>query len=224
MEDLLARYLDGHLTEDEAGRLMRAVDDDPALASALRDYEALIQAAESLPRQRPGDGFAERVLQRVERSGRSVAPARGRRWTRPGLAVAASLAAGLLIGYWAAPDGRSPDRGTPARDAAAAAVAFEPLRTDDPGVRFLRAVQLTYVPDRDDVSRVSVAGSFNGWDPETAPMRRENGTWTILLVLPPGTHEYMLVEDGERWITDPTAPGTRRDGFGGANGLLDVRS
>jgi hypothetical protein len=34
----------------------------------------------------------------------------------------------------------------------------------------------------------------------------------------------MVIEDGEHWLTDPSAPETRDDGFGGINGLLELRS
>ena len=91
-----------------------------------------------------------------------------------------------------------------------------------PGIDYLRAVQLVYTASDPNVRSVSVAGSFNGWDPVAGPMTPDGNVWKILLILPPGTHEYMFLEDGKRWITDPYAPGTRADGFGGSNGVLNV--
>jgi hypothetical protein len=32
----------------------------------------------------------------------------------------------------------------------------------------------------------------------------------------------MFIEDDTRWVTDPRAPLTRDDGFGGRNAVLDV--
>jgi hypothetical protein len=113
--------------------------------------------------------------------------------------------------------------GRPTGDTVTRAVVIPgTVPADEPGVEYLRAVRLAYAASGPDVRSVAVAGSFNGWNPRTAPLRRDGDVWTILLVLPPGSHEYMFIEDGARWITDPIAPRTRKDGFGGSNGLLDV--
>jgi 1,4-alpha-glucan branching enzyme len=70
--------------------------------------------------------------------------------------------------------------------------------------------------------RVAVAGDFNGWNPEAAPLARgPGGAWTGVLELPRGRHQYMFVVDGE-WVTDPAAPVTRDDGFGHRNAVLDL--
>jgi hypothetical protein len=53
-------------------------------------------------------------------------------------------------------------------------------------------------------------------------MERTGDVWTAQLVLPPGTYEYMFVENGENWVTDPLALQTRDDGFGRKNAVLDV--
>jgi 1,4-alpha-glucan branching enzyme len=54
-------------------------------------------------------------------------------------------------------------------------------------------------------------------------MRRgQGGVWTVELPLAPGRrYEYMFVVDG-RWVTDPTAPASVDDGFGGQNAVLDL--
>ena len=70
--------------------------------------------------------------------------------------------------------------------------------------------------------QVSVAGDFNGWSPEAAPLRRgPGGAWTGEVRLPRGRHQYMFVVDGE-WVTDPAAPVTLDDGFGHRNAVLDL--
>ena len=70
--------------------------------------------------------------------------------------------------------------------------------------------------------RVGVAGDFNGWSPEAAPLARgPGGAWTGELRLPRGRHQYMFVVDGE-WVTDPAAPVTLDDGFGHRNAVLDL--
>jgi hypothetical protein len=86
----------------------------------------------------------------------------------------------------------------------------------------LRIVRLVYAPQIPEVRDVAIAGTFNGWNPELTPMQREGNIWTALLILPPDTYEYMIVEDGDRWITDPLALHTRDDGFGRENAVLDL--
>ena len=53
-------------------------------------------------------------------------------------------------------------------------------------------------------------------------MVRRGGVWVVPLLLPPETYEYMFVEDGQRWVTDPLAVQTRDDGFGTENAVLDL--
>jgi cyclomaltodextrinase len=83
-------------------------------------------------------------------------------------------------------------------------------------------VRLAYQPTNPSVRQVSIAGSFNNWDPVSMPLQKQNGVWATVLVLPPGTYEYMFVENEEHWITDPLAVNKRDDGFGGVNAVLDV--
>jgi hypothetical protein len=219
MDELLARYLDGELNEDEAAALIRAAEEDPAVAAALRDYETILEASDELARAGAPLGFSDRVMREIER--RHGRPERSARYLWP---AAAALLLGLGLGYLAAP--KNPTHLERAQAGTPPAVVFPTVSPapSQPGVQSLRAVRLNYVPTRPGVDQVTVAGSFNGWDPATAPMSREGETWTILLVLPPGTYEYMVIEDGERWVTDPSAQGTRDDGFGGVNGLLELRS
>ena len=51
--------------------------------------------------------------------------------------------------------------------------------------------------------RVCIAGTFNGWDPESHPMQsHQDGTWTVFVGLPSGRHEYKFVIDGH-WCCEP---------------------
>jgi hypothetical protein len=72
---------------------------------------------------------------------------------------------------------------------------------------------------------VSVVGSFNDWRPGQIPLedRDHDGVWRGVVVLPAGTHEYMFVVDGERWVPDPLAGRYIEDDFGRENSLLIVR-
>ena len=70
---------------------------------------------------------------------------------------------------------------------------------------------------------VTLAGTFNRWEPGTTPLVRVNdeGVWTVTLGLPVGQHQYAFVVDGQRWVVDPAAP-TVDDGFGRKNSVVSV--
>jgi 1,4-alpha-glucan branching enzyme len=70
---------------------------------------------------------------------------------------------------------------------------------------------------------VSVAGTFNQWDPRATPLVRAgaNGMWTATLKLPAGQHQYAFVVDGVRWVPDPAAPAVD-DGYGRRNSVLTL--
>ena len=70
--------------------------------------------------------------------------------------------------------------------------------------------------------QVFVAGSFNGWKPDTTPlMPLGNGRWHGDLKLRPGRHEYLFVVDGT-WRPDPSAKESVQNPFGGRNSVLMV--
>jgi len=219
MEELLARYLDGELNEDEAGALIRAAEEDPAVAAKLREYETILEASEELGQLTAPSGFADRVMDRIERRQTGTARRFATLWP-----AAAALLLGLALGYLSAPKDLTHLERAQAGPPPAVVFSTVSPAPVQPGVQNFQAVKLTYTPTRPEIDRVSVAGSFNGWDPASAPMVKDGDAWTILLVLPAGTYEYMVIEDGEHWVTDPSAPQTRDDGFGGTNGLLELRS
>lgn len=72
-------------------------------------------------------------------------------------------------------------------------------------------------------SSVSVAGSFNRWDPASHRLAGPDGEgrWTITILLPPGRHEYLFVINGADWLPDPLAL-SADDGMGGRNSVLLV--
>lgn len=72
---------------------------------------------------------------------------------------------------------------------------------------------------------VSVVGGFNGWDPSRNPLipTGEPGVWETVIPLPEGIWRYAFVVDGV-WVTPPDAPRYEDDGFGGRNGVLEVRA
>jgi 1,4-alpha-glucan branching enzyme len=69
-------------------------------------------------------------------------------------------------------------------------------------------------------ARVCVSGSFNQWSSRSHCMRREGNTWSVMISLPSGRHEYGFVIDGDLWQTDPGAPLVEDNGFGRMNSVL----
>ncbi|HEX4575227.1 MAG TPA: isoamylase early set domain-containing protein [Gemmatimonadales bacterium] len=205
--ELVKRVLDGELTladlpaelraeGEEAVRLLAAVDRAPVRLSPQLD--ARVMAAVRRHAQSP-----------VRRAWRWVAAPREielRLRVRPGVvwggALAAAAALALLLGRPAAPG------------AAPAAVASVPAR-DSVFVRFV-----LYAPS---AKQVTVAGTFNQWDQNAAPLipAGTSGVWTTTLALPVGQHQYAFVVDGRRWVADPAAPAVG-DGFGRRNSVVAV--
>jgi 1,4-alpha-glucan branching enzyme len=76
---------------------------------------------------------------------------------------------------------------------------------------------------------VFVAGTFNDWKPDATPLHPlPNGTWTGVLPLPLGRHEYKFVVDGQ-WCCEPGCEHEYRgcpkcvpNDFGTMNRLLEV--
>ena len=54
-------------------------------------------------------------------------------------------------------------------------------------------------------STVSIVGDFNGWDPDSTPLRagRDPGVWVVEVPLTPGRHVYSFIVDGRQWFPDP---------------------
>jgi len=71
---------------------------------------------------------------------------------------------------------------------------------------------------------VSLAGDFNGWQPDEILLADVTGRghFAVTLSLKPGRYAYMFVVDGATWMTDPRAEAYRDDGFGNKNALVNV--
>lgn len=69
---------------------------------------------------------------------------------------------------------------------------------------------------------VSVAGTFNDWQPAAKAMHPlGSGYWLKETALPPGTYEYCLIVDGQ-WMPDPAARESVPNPYGGQNSILKV--
>jgi len=204
---LVKRLLDGELSLAELPSELRAEG-----AEALRLVGALDRTPVVL-----SPALDDRVMAVVRRH----AASRGRRawyWltaprdvelrlrVRPVVwAGALAVAAGVALLLLARAPGSTP---------AAAPVALGGAR-DSVLVRFV-----LYAPG---ARHVAVAGTFNQWDRNAAPLVRAGtaGVWTTTLALPVGQHQYAFLVDGERWVSDPAAPAIN-DGFGRRNSMVAV--
>ena len=71
--------------------------------------------------------------------------------------------------------------------------------------------------------QVSIAASFNNWNPTTHVMKpnTELGIWELCVKLPVGKHTYRLVIDGQ-WCTDPYNNTCEPNPFGETNSAFTV--
>lgn len=61
-----------------------------------------------------------------------------------------------------------------------------------------------------DARSVSLLGDFNGWNPDSDPMRRQpDGCWFLQVPLAHGHHRYLFLVDGAPTL-DPRATGTTK--------------
>ena len=64
---------------------------------------------------------------------------------------------------------------------------------------------------------VSLAGNFNGWDPDKGTMHKgSDGVWHLNMVLKPGRYEYRFIVDG-LWSDDPAAQQRAANSLGSEN-------
>lgn len=245
MDTLLARYLDGELDDEEARVFLQRLDSDPHLAAELRDYERILASAQLLREVNAPSGFTQSVMEGVAEEapprrsvslspGRAARPrAKGWAW-RPALAMAAVLLATFVLGRMTVGSSNFEIEGansSPQLSQLRSTLNVGQPRAETASLvatggasasRDFRIVRLIYSPQREDLESVSVAGSFNGWNAHSLPLKKTGGVWTTTLVLPPGAYEYMFIENGNHWVTDPLAPYTRDDGFGNRNAVLEL--
>jgi hypothetical protein len=99
--------------------------------------------------------------------------------------------------------------------------AMRPLVVSTSEADAERVVMVRFVLVAKGAKKVAIAGDFNGWNPEQVVLEDADGhgTFVATVPLPRGAHEYMFVVDGE-WVTDPSAPELKPDGFGRQNAVL----
>ncbi len=84
----------------------------------------------------------------------------------------------------------------------------------------MRKVEFTlFAPD---AKRVCVAGSFNDWNTEGYPLKKDGGgTWRTKIDLPVGRHEYKFFIDGV-WAQDTPCAEITPNAFGTHNCAIVV--
>jgi hypothetical protein len=204
-EKKLRRWLDREMTEAEAEAFLGSLG-EPERREA-RALSSVAEAAALLPTAGPSEDFAARAMARV----RARRPPRRSTWTwlrSPALSPLTALAgaAVIAIGVFGLAGWHHRERGAPAVSQSIAPEVVARLAYRAPLAR-----------------EVAVAGDFNGWNPQTARMHRgQGGVWSVEIPVSAGRrYQYMFVVDG-RWVTDPTAPASIDDGFGGRNAVLDL--
>lgn len=78
-----------------------------------------------------------------------------------------------------------------------------------------------YLPGRQKAKKVTLTGSFNGWNLKELPMERGADGWFTHLYLKDGSHAYKFLVDG-KYHADPLNDDKRPDGFGGFNSFLSL--
>jgi len=200
------------MSQDLDPRIHRVLDGELDRAALRPDertqVERLEAAARALSDVPAAPGLADRVMGVIRRPIRSPVE-RFRQWLTARHPVTVSLRpvysviiAVLLIALlW-----RGPGSG-PA-----------PLLGEHEGVA-------QFVARFPEAHSVAVVGAFNDWRPEATPLSDDDhdGVWDARVILPTGSHEYMFVVDGERWVSDPMAGRYVDDGFGRQNAVMEVR-
>ncbi len=74
-----------------------------------------------------------------------------------------------------------------------------------------------------NAKRVTLSGSFNGWNKPGYRMAEENGVWTLPLYLRPGKYTYKYVVD-DKWILDPSNDLWENNEFGTGNSVLWIEN
>lgn len=77
-----------------------------------------------------------------------------------------------------------------------------------------------YAPE---AQKVSVAGTFNDWNEEKAPLKKDaSGKWKVALTLPAGRYEYRYLVDG-LWQNDQRTVECIPNAFGTWNCVAEVK-
>jgi 1,4-alpha-glucan branching enzyme len=70
---------------------------------------------------------------------------------------------------------------------------------------------------------VVLMADFNKWDRKVHPMKKDNnGSWSKMVIVPPGRYEYKYLVDGE-WWNDPKNQEICHNQHGTMNSVINVQ-
>lgn len=75
----------------------------------------------------------------------------------------------------------------------------------------------------DNAKSVFLAGDFNGWEPGSLAMRREQNEWVFTVHLSAGKHLYKFIVDG-KWIIDPANKLWEQNEYNTANSVIWIEN
>ncbi len=235
-EDILRKFLDGELTEEEEILALHQIADDRKMRDMLRFERFLFH---TMQQSRPDmleipENFADSVMQKIEetksfetekkQNSAEEMPAverfknflenmfTPRRVSlRPIWVLAVLLIAYLAISL---PDTQDLDPGMVSGTDEQGSLQMVSEQEEKVWVRFV------YFDD--EAENVSVAGDFSDWKP--VELNREfsgdQQVWTGMVQLERGEQRYMFIKNDEQWVTDPFAEIQRDDGFGNKNAVI----
>lgn len=86
-----------------------------------------------------------------------------------------------------------------------------------------KAKQQVFAITAPDAANVLLVGDFTDWHQTPIPLKKgSRGVWHTAVQLPPGTHHYRFIVDGE-WRHDPECPLNEPSVYGGQNSVREVR-
>lgn len=237
-DELLRRYLDGELTDDEEREALHLIADDPEMRSMLRFDQELSETLSrndlSYNREKVPAGFSDRLMHRIEQKETDNKEAnyinKIRDWYRklwvpeqiqwrPAYAFALALLVLVSLSYPLLLD--NSQKGMRQATENSQSELGSSVQQISTGVN---KVLLRFVYIDDDAHSVAVAGDFSNWQKISLSRQKVNGheVWTALVSMSRGEHNYMFVKNGSQWVTDPLAPVQRDDGFGNKNAVIYI--
>lgn len=231
-EELLRKFLDGELSEEEEQKALHLIADDPEMREMFR-FERKVRAAavemDSIEPTEVPSGFTDQVMHKIEQAqtepDQTTVIQTIKEWIqslwipktiniRPvyGMAMGVVLLIAVTIPFYAGSGPQVEELNNTTEGTVQQASSN--VEKEQVWVRFV------YIDE--NAESIEVAGDFNGWEPIALDKQEVNGeqVWTGLVSMDRGEHRYMFVKDGEKWLTDPMAPVQREDGFGNKNAVI----
>ncbi len=162
------------------------------------ELQALAELRHSAP-----PGFQQRVAAAISELEKNKAQQDNRGWLVPfprfvGAVAAIFIVAFAMFFYWQRPLPTAVDHEQP---------GYVEFQLNAPGA-----------------ARVELVGDFTAW--QSGQIRfdgpDDHGNWKARVLLPEGRYEYLFLVDGQKWVTDISAPAHRPDGFGNLNAVINL--